>query len=278
MVSKKFLIILFAALVVIAIGTSAFSIFRETASPENNITAYSPTDSATQKPATQPDQNQDSQKVVEGCVITPYNQGQLEFDNAVSDLRSDLRGGAVCYFKINPNLPIYTFRLIGNQYNTIDRIEIIKGSENTVNQTLEADIEEPPLSKSEFFSAEDINFDGYEDIRLMNWWGATGNTGYVYWLFDPQKSLFARNNDLSNLSNPMPHPETKTITTYGVGGMAGMIYGSRTYKFDDSGKLILIREEGQDWVENKKYFLKTISELKNGEMVIISTEIVKDEQ
>jgi len=219
-------------------------------------------------------QNQKNQKLAdgeEGCMIIPYFQGKLEFTDPVTDVR----GGAICYFTIHKDLSTYTFHLIGNpEFNTIDRIEITKGNESAVSQTLEAGMGEPPYRDASFFVAEDMNFDGYKDIKLMSFWGATGNTGYTYWLFNFSKNLFVENKDLSSLSNPKPDVGTKTIATHSVGGMAGCIYNNGTYKFDETGKLILIREEKQDWVEASKSFLKTISELKNGKMVV-STEIGK---
>jgi CRISPR/Cas system CMR-associated protein Cmr3 (group 5 of RAMP superfamily) len=57
--------------------------------------------------------------------------------------------------------------------------------------------------------------------------------------------------------------------------MAGKIYGTSTYRFDDRGALLLIREEKQDWDDNRKCFVRTIKERRGGRMVVVSTEIVK---
>jgi len=35
------------------------------------------------------------------------------------------------------------------------------------------------------------------------------------------------------------------------------------------------RSKKQDWVDDKQYFVKTVTERKNGELVVVSTEIVK---
>lgn len=265
MISKKILIILLAVLIVIGIGVSAFFISIKNVPPEKTVNVSPSTSSTTQNPITQPAQNQNSQKITEGCVITPYNGEKLEFGDVVTDVR----GGAICNFNIHSGLPIYNFYLRGNaEYNTIDQIEITKGVESKILvQKLEAGMGEPPPRSGNFFGAQDMNFDGYKDIRLMSWWGATGNTGYTYWLFDPSKNIFVENTDLSSLSNPTPELQSKTIATHSVGGMAGCIYNNGTYKFDENGKLILIRSEKQDWVEETKSFIKTISELKDGKMV-----------
>lgn len=261
---KKFLIILLSVLVVVGIGVSAFLISTKNIPSENNTNVSPSTSNTNQQSITQPPQNQNSQ-IVEGCTITPYNQGKLEFGDVVTDVR----GVAICRFNIHNGLPIYNFYLRGiAEYNTIDQIEITKGIESKLLvQKLEAGMGQPPPSGGNFFGAQDINFDGYKDIRLMSWWGATGNTGYTYWLFDPSKNIFVENTDLSSLSNPTPEFQTKTIATHSVGGMAGCIYNNETYKFDGDGKLILIRSEEQDWVEESKSFIKTIGELKDGKIV-----------
>jgi hypothetical protein len=266
MISRKFLIILSGVFVVVGISGSVFFI-----STKNSVNVSPFASNTDQQPIKQPPQNQNSQ-IAEGCTITPYNQGKLEFGDVVSDVR----GGAICRFNIHDGLPIYNFYLRGNaEYNTIDQIEITKGIESKLLvQKLEIGMGEPPYRDAKFFAAEDMNFDGYKDIKLMSFWGVTGNTGYTYWLFNPSKNLFFEHKELSSLSNPAPDVGTKTIATHSVGGMVGCIYNNGTYKFDENDKLILIRSEKQDWVEASKSFLKTISELKNGAMVV-NTEVGK---
>lgn len=213
----------------------------------------------------QPIQNKNSRGISEGCTIIPYKGGEK---SEYSDGILDLRGGAICHFYIHNNLPIYNFYLKGNVNNKIDQIEITKGIENeTFVQKLEVIMDDSPYSSSDFFGVIDMNFDGYKDIRLLNLSGATGNKVYNFWLFDPSKNIFVKNEDLSSLSNPTPNPQSKTIETYSVGGMTGCIYRYETYKFDETGKLILIRFEKQDYAEETKSFVKTIGELKDGEMV-----------
>ena len=262
MIPKK-IIILLVVLLLIGVGVSAFVISTKK-TPSNNSVVVPTTTGTSQKSTTQQVQNQNSQ-IAEGCTITPYNGTKLEFGDVVTDVR----GGAICHFTIYNSLPVYNFYLRGNvEYNTIDQIEITKGIESKILvQKLEAGMGEPPVSGENFFGAQDMNFDGYKDIRLMSWWGATGNTGYTYWLFDPSKNIFVENSDLSSLSNSTPELQTKTIATHSVGGMAGCIYNNATYKFDGNGKLILIHSEKQDWVEESKSFIKTIGELKDGKIV-----------
>jgi len=134
-----------------------------------------------------------------------------------------------------------------------------------------------PYKNSNYFQTEDINFDGYKDIKLLILWGATGNEVYDFWLFDPNAEKFIFNSQLSKAGNPIPNENTKELVNSWVGGMAGKVHGKETYKFIE-GKLMLIKEEHQVWVQEKKHLLKTIKEMVNGEMAIVNQEIIPFEE
>lgn len=76
-------------------------------------------------------------------------------------------------------------------------------------------IEESRLNQTLFL--EDINFDGFPDIKVLRWYGATGNKGYLYFLYDPQLQSFEdqASDELLELSNPVPNAEGKEICTLG---------------------------------------------------------------
>ena len=184
----------------------------------------------------------------------------------------DLRAGATFRFQIHPSLPVHVFRLVGDPAsNTVERIEVSRDGEATPFQILEDIDMEPPYRGARYFRTEDVNFDGYQDIKLLRWWGATGNAGYAYWLFDPATRRFVFSPELSELSNPTPDPRTREITTHSVEGMAGRIYTDRAYRFDN-GALVLVREDAQSWVDAGRYFLRTLKERRDGRMETIREE------
>lgn len=173
-----------------------------------------------------------------------------------------------CKFTVHNTLSAYYFHVVSDSNNTMKQIEINTGNNKTITQTLPIPPRtETPRTGDTFFQMEDINFDGYKDIKLLTAWGATGNMIYTYWLFDPSKNNFFANNTIS-LSNPTRDIATRTITTHSNLGMAGCAYNSETYRFDSNGKLVLTRSEAQNWVEKTQSFVKTISELKDSKMVI----------
>jgi hypothetical protein len=184
------------------------------------------------------------------------------------EINVDIRGGADCHFTINDNLPVFNFHLVGDpKNNLISKIEVLDGANNVSIQTLAVADGQPFTSDEEYFLTEDFNFDGYKDIKLLYSAGATGNTSYYVWLYDPAKKQFVENTDLSDLTSPTPDPATKTIKSYSVGGMAGCVYEEGEYRFDANGALQLLHSEIQDWDEQKNTFILTVGDLKNGKMV-----------
>ncbi len=175
----------------------------------------------------------------------PLTQDSVQEE--LSKFNEDVRNGATFKFKIHKSLPAYTFHLVGNrESNLIDSIEVSKGNDTAIIQVLkDFEMDEPPFRGAKYFQAEDINFDGYRDLKLLSWWGVTGNKGYSYWLFEPKKNRFVFNQELRDLSNPTPNYKRKLIKTHSVGGMAGYIYENADYAFVN-GRLVSIREEVQD--------------------------------
>ena len=91
-------------------------------------------------------------------------------------ITADLSQGASFKFKIAPDLPEFSFKVIpevqnpdasGNPQSTIQDVQVFRGASKEPLQTLEG-CEwlgmEPPYRNADWFRVEDINFDGYADI------------------------------------------------------------------------------------------------------------------
>ena len=106
---------------------------------------------------------------------------------------------------------------------------------------------------------EDVNADGYADLKFLHWWGATGNRTYFYWLFDKATGKFEYEKQLAELPNVSPDPETHEIKTHSNTGAAGNSYTDQVYRFEGNN-LVLVREAKQEWNDNKQCFYKTTTE------------------
>ncbi|MFC2134903.1 XAC2610-related protein [Bacteroidota bacterium] len=97
----------------------------------------------------------------------------------------------------------------------------------------------------EDFLLEDVNFDDFDDLMVLSTIDNTGNYGYEYWIFDPEKKQYFLDEQLSELIAGNPS-FNKTEKTYTTGGRLGIdSYSFSTYKYVN-GELILIKEEYQE--------------------------------
>lgn len=136
----------------------------------------------------------------------------VEIDTSVV---RDVRSGDLVNGEIHPGLPQRTFRLVANEEtNTIQKIEVFLPDQKEPVQVIEAEQAESPYRDSKYFKIVDIDFDGYQDIGLLSWWGKTGNEGWKFWRFDPASGKFVQDKLISELPHPEFDPKTKTIKTF----------------------------------------------------------------
>lgn len=150
-----------------------------------------------------------------------------------------------CNFIISPKLPPYTFRLIINPdtsalgaVNAVSRIEVGRADKPKVVQIIRR-FEECEPFQPDFFSCEDLNFDGYKDI-LLEYSDGSGGGSYNVWLFNPKTGRFDYNKEISQLTDPTPDSASRTLTSYYEdGACCGTV---SKYRFHH-GKLDPISEE-----------------------------------
>jgi hypothetical protein len=131
------------------------------------------------------------------------------------------------------------------------------------------------------FDIADLNFDGYPDLMLQVT-AKQSNYTYCVWLFDPQAKRFAASPQLSQLTNPRPDSQARTVISYENQNCFGACYDKKTYVWS-KGQLQLIREIAvtenmsniPGAVEACGYVL-TRQERKHGRMVVVSTSRVNN--
>ena len=180
-------------------------------------------------------------------------------------ITEDLSQGASFTFKIASDLPEFTFKVIpdwqkpdqyANPQTTIQEVQVFRGTSNQPLQSLEGcewSGMEPPPRGSDWFRAEDINFDGYKDIFVMTTWGATGNQFGCVWLYGPETGRFEFSKEFSELGRFVLNPATKTITTHSNGGMAGTIFRAAKYVIKDHRPVPVIAVAQDFDFASKKY-------------------------
>jgi hypothetical protein len=201
--------------------------------------------------------------VVEGCPT---------FAEVISRKPDEL---ASCFFKIHPKLSALEFRLNTAPSSEkeslilINKIDVFPAKAASAVQTLVTHMSEPPLEGTDYLLTEDMNFDGYNDLKLVTSAGATGNTHFDIWLFDATSSQFTFHEGLSGLTNPRTDLKNKTVNSFSHSSAAE--FENQTFIWQ-SGQLVLTREVVQMYNQATDKITCTISERQNGKMIVIGKQ------
>jgi hypothetical protein len=103
---------------------------------------------------------------------------------------------------------------------------------------------------------------------MMTTWGATGNQFGCVWLYDPKEGKFEYSEEFTEISAFEVHPETKTLTTHGNGGMAGTVFRAAKYVMENNRPVPVITV-AQDWDMEKKEYHCIIQQRRGGKLVMI---------
>ena len=133
-------------------------------------------------------------------------------------------------FRIHPSLPLYTIKPVFD-IDIVGELTVYRAGSVARWQTLdECEVIDSPPKGERWLKTEDLNFDGFEDLLLLAWWGATGNQSWCVWLFDPPSGKFRYVRDFS-LGAHVLNPKDKSITVSANGGGAGGIADRVTVRF-----------------------------------------------
>jgi hypothetical protein len=209
----------------------------------------------------------------EGCKLAAYT-GTIPITHlqyyAAGD--EDFRGGMTCTFRINPKLPLFTFRFAGQEDNTFGDIDITAGTSSEVIQTIENTTDPNAIAPAKALSVlavVDANFDGHQDLQLLSQCGGTGNCSYDFYLYDPKANEFVHNDFLSSLSTPSFDQAKKQVTTSSNGSASD--WQNETYQYENDGRYTLIHREVSTWDRDKGTVTVSSYELRNGKMELVDS-------
>lgn len=116
---------------------------------------------------------------------------------------------------------------------------------------------------------EDVNFDGYLDIKIPIYYPgvAKGDYSFLYFIYQPEKRGFIQSkqlNDLGVIFFDAVKKEAQTIDADGRGNE-----GTQYYRWQN-GKLFLVKEERV--YDNDSYTHFTYYKIENGKSVLVKTE------
>ena len=117
---------------------------------------------------------------------------------------------------------------------------------------------------------EDMNFDGYLDMRLMQFISAGINIPYFCWLWDPAAQTFVYSEPLSAIASPSFDPETRLVYSSERDGAS--IYIENTYTYAQDGSLTLTARVTSAYDSDINIVIITTEELVDGQMQVTNRQ------
>ncbi len=171
--------------------------------------------------------------------------------------------------RVHAGLPGFIFMIDAvkpDDYSvSANRITVYKndGKETRV-QALEFEATETADEEKLGFIVEDMNFDGYNDIRIQVNNPAAPNNSYYCWVYDPAKGVFVEDCALGGLISPAFDQAAKLVHSYER--VSAAEYLSWTYRYVN-GVLTLILEKKATYDPGTGARVETVKELVNGKWI-----------
>ncbi|MDH4230819.1 MAG: hypothetical protein OEW04_02190 [Nitrospirota bacterium] len=179
-------------------------------------------------------------------------------------------------FSICPDVPAMRFTLTWDDQVGDIIINVLEKRTGKLIQQITAEGVEEPYQGPAVFTAEDINYDGCQDLKLLCFTGATGNELYRYWTYNRKTNKFQSEKILEDICNPEIRLSKKEIFSHCKEGGAGAYYIETTYKFTGK-KYKLIRQTDQYLELESGRVIREEKEVRNGRMITIKKEeIIKN--
>ncbi|MCV6639195.1 hypothetical protein [Candidatus Albibeggiatoa sp. nov. NOAA] len=186
--------------------------------------------------------------------------------------------------QVHPDLPLLQFELIGitdEETAHIQKIVISNQDGQTLQTLMIEDVSDMLketetlwLKRGEGFKIEDVNFDGYKDIRLMELLPAGANVPYLCWLYHPEQQKFVFNKPFSQLAHlSLDNENQQIISQYRINAVE---HGTDFYSVDKY-ELILMRQELLKYIKNDEGTFELFELTKqrvDNELQIVHQELV----
>jgi len=129
------------------------------------------------------------------------------------------------------------------------------------------------LPKDQIFIIEDVNFDGHDDIRLLQFLPAAPNLPYYFWTYNSATKKFQPDQALEEITSPEFDQKKKLIYSFWRDGCCS--HGLSTFKYIN-GKPKLIEESEVKQEDGK--VITTLKKMVNGKMKLVKKTVEKDEE
>jgi hypothetical protein len=215
---------------------------------------------------------------IDGCVQTKGTRPDTSLtigSEAAERWQRALARGAEYRCLITPQMQMRVVLVSDTTLPSLDSLLVFASDESIrpsqVLSVESADLPQPYIP--DLLRAVDVDADGYRDLMMGTSWGATGNTAYAVWRFDPRTRRFAEDTVLSTMFNPSPVAGRPCVTTYS--NSSARDDGSGLYCLRD-GRWMLDSMERHEWDRTANAVVHTIAVRRGDSLVTVKRETVPD--
>ena len=197
--------------------------------------------------------------------------------SAADDWRRRVARGITFACAIHPSLELRIVVAGDTSNPSLDSVVVFARSDSThplqLLHRLAGDAEMPLPHFTDVVRAIDLDADGWRDLLIGRFWGATGNTGYDVWHFDPASRRFVVDSTLSTLVNPDPVSGRPCVSTYSNSSVADDEMGIYCLH---TGRWRLDSAESHVWLRDSNAIRHDIFARRNDSLVIVRSETKRD--
>jgi hypothetical protein len=174
-------------------------------------------------------------------------------------------------FQVRPGADSLSLHVELDATSTVTGVSVFHEGQRIPFQTLSSCNKDLPMrllegdEKLALVMSADFNFDGYEDLKLLQYVNDhLGKSLFCVYLWDDKAGRFRYEPQLF-IADPIPHPETRTITSHS--DYQGGPFTDSTYEWHGT-KLVLLAESGMTYgsKDAKCAFTNFCRKLVNGKM------------
>lgn len=169
----------------------------------------------------------------------------------------------------------FDFELIGDvsedKMKTVVAINVVNKSDGTPFQQLDGF--EAVVQENEQVIVEDLNFDGYADIRLLQYLPEDTNIPFFYWLYNPSTKKYERNKELEVVRSPSVDQVNEFILSQWVEG--DKIQGTDYFQY--SGKQLVLKKQEVKENTDEESFVLTVKQPIGDSLQVVKQELMKRE-
>ena len=178
--------------------------------------------------------------------------------------------------QVHEEQDLYTFRVLGDRDSyafSAYGIHIIApdGTEQMLDQF---DSILPEGSEADALYVEDVNFDGYADLRIMKYLPGGANVPYLFWLYNPETKQFEQSKAFEVILSPQVDRGAKVLISQQRVNAAEYV---REY-YKPRGPLpVLVKREERKYSPDGSYVLKVFKVGPDRQEELIETKQVGPE-